>query len=255
MSDLYDGRTILLIHGFPLAGEMWRPQLDALALHGWRGVAPDLPGFGKNRGTLPAAPTMDAYADGLMAILDEQQVARAVVAGMSMGGYILLDLLERFPERVAAAVFVATRAEADDPAGKKRRTALAAAARAGHTAEVIGGFDEVLFAPGTVQTKPELLVRVRRWMEQASPEGLAAALLAMRDRPDYTARLAAFDLPTLVVGGSADQLLGPAPYRALLAGLPRVEGCLLEGAGHLLNQEEPQAFNRCLLGFLDRLEL
>ncbi|AMV73335.1 alpha/beta fold hydrolase [Desulfuromonas sp. DDH964] len=248
-------RNVLLIHGFPLAGEMWRPQLEFLAAHGWNGIAPDLPGFGRNSShSLPAA-TIDAYADAVMALLDQQQLERAVVAGMSMGGYILLNLLARFRERFSAAVFVATRAEADDLAGKERRTALAAAARAGGSAEVIGGFDELLVAPGTVQTNPELLERVRRWMKQASAEGLATALLAMRDRPDYRERLAEFDLPALVAGGGADQLLGPAPYQVLLAGLPRAEGCLLNGAGHLLNQEQPQAFNRCLLKFLDRLEL
>jgi len=245
-------RTILLIHGFPLAGEMWRPQREFLEFRGWRVLAPDLPGFGGNGAQPPL--TMDGYADGLIALLDQQKLPRAVIAGMSMGGYILLNLLDRFPERVSAAVFVATRAEADDPAGKARRTELAAAARAGRSAEVIGGLNEALFAPRTLQTKPELQERVRRWMEQASPDGLAAALLAMRDRPDYAARLPEFDLPSLVVGGSADQLLGPAPYQALLEGLPRGEGCLLDGAGHLLNLEQPAAFNRCLLDFLGRLE-
>ncbi len=247
-----DARVLLLVHGFPLAAAMWQPQLDGLAAAGWRLLAPDLPGFGGNTAPMVGA-SMDEYADFLVALLDAQGIERAVVAGMSMGGYILLNLLARHRQRVAAAVFIATRAEGDDPAGKERRTRLAAAARAGRTAEVVDGFAEILFAPGTAAGRPELAEQVRGWMGRATPEGLAAALLAMRDRPDYSARLPGFDLPALVIGGAEDQLLGAASYRVLLDGLPRSSGCLIAGGGHLVNLEQPAAFNTCLRTFLERL--
>jgi pimeloyl-ACP methyl ester carboxylesterase len=245
-------RVLLLVHGFPLAGAMWQPQLEGLGVPGWRLLAPDLPGFGDNPGDDPPA-TLDGYADALVALLDERSVSRAAVTGMSMGGYILLNLLARYRQRVSAAIFVATRAGADDPAGRARRTQLAAAARAGDREEIIAGFSEALFAPGTARERPELVEKVRRWMVRATPAGLAAALLAMRDRPDYTACLSSFDLPTLVIGGAEDRLLGIAPYQALLEGLPLAGGCLIAAAGHLANLEQPAAFNACLRKFLDQL--
>lgn len=245
-------RVLLFVHGFPLAGAMWQPQLEGLAASGWRLLAPDLPGFGANP-ALPAPARMDAYADALIALLDEHSVPGAVVAGMSMGGYILFNLLSRYRRRVSAAIFVTTRAEADDPVGRERRTRLASAARAGHREEIVAGFSEALFAPGTAARRPELVDEVQGWMALASPTGLEAALLAMRDRPDYTSRLSGFDLPALVIGGAEDRLLGTAPYQTLLDGLPRATGCLIPAAGHLANLEQPQAFNACLRNFLDRL--
>ena len=245
-------QVLLLVHGFPLAGAMWQPQLEGLAAPGWRLLAPDLPGFGNNPGDDPPT-SLDDYADALVALLDERSVSHAAVAGMSMGGYILLNLLARYRQRVSAAIFVATRAGADDPAGRERRTRLAAAARAGDREEIVAGFSEALFAPGTAAERPELVEKVRRWMARATPAGLAAALLAMRDRPDYTARLSSFDLPALIIGGAEDRLLGTAPYQALIEGLPRAGGCLVAAAGHLANLEQPAAFNACLRKFLNQL--
>jgi pimeloyl-ACP methyl ester carboxylesterase len=250
--DLGDGSPVLLIHGFPLCRQMWQPQLRALRSAGWRGIAPDLPGFGASPpGEKPW--TMDRYADELVLLLDDLGLERVVVAGMSMGGYVLMNLLERYPRRVRAAVFVATRAAADDAAGRERRTRLAEAALSDRTEEIVAGFEAVLFAPATVRRRPELVGQVRAWMEQADPRGLAGGLLAMRDRPDFLEKLAGFDLPALVAAGEEDQAVGNEHYRTLLEGLPRAQGCLLPGGGHMVNLECAEDFNRCLVDFLRRL--
>lgn len=244
--------ALVLLHGFPLAAAMWEGQVAGLATAGWRVLAPDLPGFGGN-GEPPPATGMDGYGDAVAAWLDRQRIETAVVAGMSMGGYVLLNLLARYPQRLRGAIFVASRAEADEPAARERRTQLAAAARAGRAAEIIDGFAALLFAPGTPEQRPELVTRVRGWMEQATPAGLEAALLAMRDRPDYSGRLAQFTLPALVVGGAADRLLPASSFEVLARGLPAAEGEVIEGGGHLVNLERPEAFNACLRRFLVRL--
>jgi pimeloyl-ACP methyl ester carboxylesterase len=90
-------------------------------------------------------------------------------------------------------------------------------------------------------------------MEQADPRGLAGGLLAMRDRPDFLEKLAGFDLPALVAAGEEDQAVGNEHYRTLLEGLPRAQGCLLPGGGHMVNLECAEDFNRCLVDFLRRL--
>jgi len=95
------GAPILLIHGFPLNRTMWRPQQEALQAAGFRPVIPDLRGFGES-GTSEGT-TIATYVDDLIGLLDHLDIERATIAGMSMGGYILLDLLERYPERCSAA--------------------------------------------------------------------------------------------------------------------------------------------------------
>ncbi|MBW6512892.1 MAG: alpha/beta hydrolase [Desulfuromonadaceae bacterium] len=245
-------KTMLMIHGFPLCAAMWAQQKMALTAAGYRVLTPDLPGFG----TEPARPLpngLDDYADFLAALLDREGVAQAVVVGMSMGGYILQNLLERYPQRVSAAIFVVTRAATDDEAGKAKRTALAAEARAGRVGPVAEAFSGILFAARTAQERPALVAMVGGWMRSATPEGVAEGLLAMRDRKDYTELLATFTAPALVIGAEQDRAIPAEHSRALAERLPNAELRIVSGAGHLANLEEPEAFNRVLLEFLATL--
>ncbi len=247
--DAGSGPAVLLIHGYPLCRRMWEPQKKALVAAGYRVIVPDLRGFGESEA--PQGPaSMELYAADLVALLDHLGIGRAAAFGMSMGGYVLLSLLDRHADRIAAAGFVVTRAGADDEAGKSRRSALAREAEARGGDVVAEAFEGVLFAPDTVRRRPELVEEVRGWMTATSPRGLAAGLLAMRDRPDYTGRLGEFGLPALVVGADQDRAIPPEQSRILEAGLPNATFTLIAGAGHMANLERPEAFNLALLGFL-----
>src|SRR5690242_11777020 len=115
--DAGSGLPLLLIHGYPLSRHMWRCQTEPLAMAGYRVITPDLRGFGSS--DAPTGPYgMDLLADDLIALLDHLAIEQAVVGGMSMGGYVLLNMLERYPDRIKAACFLMTRAIADDDAGK-----------------------------------------------------------------------------------------------------------------------------------------
>jgi pimeloyl-ACP methyl ester carboxylesterase len=246
-----EGLPVVLIHGFPLCRQMWRPQSHTLADAGYRVICPDLPGFGES--PLGEGPvSISSYADAVIGLLDELGIEKAVVGGMSMGGYVLLNLVERYPERLLGAMFLVTRAAADDAAGKEKRTLLAAEANAGNQLIVPDTFAQVLFAPDTPQKDPELVADVRQWMESTSPAGIIGGLLAMRDRDDYVAKLAAFDLPTLVVGAEQDQAVPPDHSRVLADNLANVGLKIIAGAGHMANLEQPELFNEVLVGFLQQ---
>jgi pimeloyl-ACP methyl ester carboxylesterase len=250
--DSGGGPPVVLIHGFPLCRRMWRPQTAALTAAGYRVIAPDLRGFGESgAGTVPLE--IGQMADDVVALLDRLEIERAVVGGMSMGGYVLLNLLQRHRSRLAAALLLVTRAAADDEAGRAKRTALAAEVAAGRPEVVTGAFASVLFAPATPQQRPELVAEVKGWMAATAPTGLAGGLLAMRDRRDYVDLLPAFDLPALVVGAESDLAVPPEHAHVLAQGLPQARLCLLPGAGHMANLEQPAAFNACLLEFLHDL--
>jgi len=251
--DCGSGPAVVLIHGFPLNRQMWQPQLKSLAGAGFRVIAPDLRGFGESDAP-EGGYSMDRFADDIVALLDALTVERAVVAGMSMGGYVLLNLLERHPERVAAAGFIVTRATAEDEAGRARRTALAAEAERLGVNPIIKIFAELLFAPDTVHANPRLVAQVTAWMRNTSPKGLAGGLLSMRDRKDYTALLHSFRVPSLVVTGAEDRAGAPEGAQLFAEGLPRCTSRVIEHAGHMANLERPEEFNAALLEFLQGIK-
>lgn len=247
--EVGNGPAVVLIHGYPLCRHMWRSQVQALAAAGYRVVTCDLRGFGES-GAGDGAVTMELLADDVAALLDRLGIDQAVVGGMSMGGYVLLNLLERHRERLAGALFIVTRAGADDEPTKMRRTALAGEVAGGRPEAVTEAFEGILFAGETPRRLPELVSEVKGWMAQPDPRGLVGGLLAMRDRKDYTDLLGSFDLPALVMGAEQDRAVPPEHARILLEGLPEATLCLIDGAGHMVNLERPEPFNACLLEFL-----
>ena len=245
------GLPVVLIHGFPLSRQMWQPQIAFLSAVGYRVICPDLPGFGESpfaQGPL----SMSDYADAVISLLDGLGVEKAVIGGMSMGGYVLLDLVERYPDRLLGAMFLVTRAAADDSAGKEKRTLLATEVSGGNHLIVPDTFARVLFSPDTPQKSPGLIADVRQWIESVSPAGIVGGLLAMRDRDDSVARLANFLLPSLVVGAEQDLAVPPEHSQALAKGLSDAELKIIPGAGHMANLEQPELFNEALVGFLQR---
>jgi pimeloyl-ACP methyl ester carboxylesterase len=247
--DNGSGQPLLLIHGFPLNRTMWRSQVAALTKAGSRVITPDLRGFGESRMTA-AAVNMSSYADDIIALMDQLDLPQAVVGGMSMGGYVLLNLLERYPERVSAAIFIVTRAGADDEAGKAKRTALAAATDAEGMKPLLEVFRNILFAPDTLAAHPELVTEVSGWISATDPRGAAAGLIAMRERKDYLPGLGAIRQPALVIGAEQDQTIPSEQSRLLAAGIADARLSVLPGGGHLVNLEQPDEFNAVLKEFL-----
>jgi 3-oxoadipate enol-lactonase len=250
--DIGNGPAVMLIHGFPLRRLMWRHQARALVDSGYRVVLPDLRGFGDSE--VPDGPySMDVFAEDLAQLMDRLGIGKAVVGGMSMGGYVLFNLLARHPQRIKAACFIVTRAGGDGDIAKVRRTELAHSTQEKGQEEISRAFETILFARETSILNPGLVAEVKEWMTGTDRRGLAAALLAMRDRRDYSSTLGVFDLPALVVKAEEDRAIPPADADLLAAGLPRATLCTLAGGGHMVNLEQPEAFNACLLDFLGRV--
>lgn len=250
--DSGSGPAVCLVHGFPLDRRMWRLQAMTLASAGFRVITPDLRGFGES--DAPDGPyDMDLFADDLAALLDYLGIRHAVIGGMSMGGYVLLNLLERHPELVTAACFIVTRSGADDEAGRERRLVMAGEVMKSGLRIVADQFEKMLFAAKTPQEQPELVAKVYGWMMEKSAAGVAGGLLAMAGRKDYTALLTGFRLPALVIGAEEDRAAPVENSRILAQGISQSRLCIIPGAGHLANLEQPEAFNKCMLEFLKEL--
>ena len=249
-ADVGRGLPVLLLHAFPLNRMMWEPQIAAL-FGECRCIVPDLRGFGDSPKAGPHS--MDQYADDVMALLDALRIDQAVVAGLSMGGYVAFNILGRYRERVRALVLADTRSSADTPEGLGKRDELIALAQREGSAAVAERQITGLIGKSTREKQPELADRIRSVMAAESVEGIVGALEAMKARPDSTPLLASIDVPTLVVVGEEDVI---TPVKEARAMHEKIRGSRLEiipGAGHLSNLERPAAFNAALSDFVGSL--
>lgn len=243
-------KPALLIHGHMLSRASWSSQIEALE-QDVHVLAPDLPGHGDAPPDADAC-TVDALADRCVALLNTHGVERSIVCGLSLGGYIALALCRRYPARVAGLVLCATRAAADSPERRTRRDQLAAAVEVNGVGVVIDDLLPHLFAARTYRERPEFVAAMRRDMERTTPQGCIASIIAMRDRSDQTAHLAAIDVPALIIHGADDTRTPRCYAEALRDGLPDAELHIVPDAGHLLNLEQPDQLNILLRAFVDR---
>lgn len=238
--------TLLLIHAFPVDAEMWEPQTSAL-----RGeidvLAPSLPGFGGSPPTGDVL-TMEAAADAVAGELDRAGVDRAVVCGLSMGGYVAFSLWRRHRGRIVGLALADTRAEPDDDAGRERRRGVAEKAQT-QGSGAIADEPPPLLSEGA---DPELWERVRAMIRRQPGEAIAAASLGMAERPDSRPDLPDIDVPTTVIVGSADALTPPSMSEPMAEAIPGATLVVLEGAGHLSNLEDPERFTDALRALVAR---
>jgi 3-oxoadipate enol-lactonase len=239
------GWPLVLIHGFPLSAEMWRPQLERAPI-GWRFVAPDLRGFG--RSPLPDGPvTVDDYAADIGALLDALTIEDAVIGGLSLGGYVTFALHRQAPARFTRMILADTRATADTPHARNGRLALRRLLVEQGMGAVAAQLLPTLFSPGV---SPAVRAAARAQIESAAPEAVDAAIGALIERPDSTPDLARVDCAALVVVGEEDAITPVADAEAMQRDLRRSTLTIVAGAGHLANLEQPEAFSRTLADFL-----
>jgi 3-oxoadipate enol-lactonase len=242
---------LILVHGFPLDGRMWEQQQEALAVDR-RVLVPDLRGFG--RSPLPKeAHTIEDHARDIADFMDAHAVSRGVVCGFSMGGYVALAFASLFPWRLSGLVLADTKAGSD--LGQARDVRTASAHRVlGEGLTFLA--DDMLFkllTEQTLATDEDLARRIWSLMVSQRREGVASALLAMRDRPDRTDLLPRIDSHALVVVGSEDVITPPREGRKLAELLPHGRYVEIPEAGHMSNVEQPYLFNRALSDFLESL--
>jgi pimeloyl-ACP methyl ester carboxylesterase len=242
------GPALLFIHGYPFDHSIWSHSLAHLS--GVRRIAPDLRGFGSS-GAPATGSSMGAYAADLAGLLDVLETEKAVICGLSMGGYVAFEFLRAFRSRVAGLVLVATRALADSPEGKQARDAAIAAARTGGAASVAEAMLPKVLGPAGLNDA-SLVSTVRRMIERNPIAGLVGALTAMRDRPDSTPLLGGLgDIPTLVVAGDADRIIPLAEISGMRDAIPGSHWRMIPGSGHLISMERPGMFTEALQGFVD----
>jgi len=240
--------VVLLLHAFPLNGGMWSRLVTALEKR-HRVIAIDYRGFG--RSGLPTEPlTMELVAQDTRAVLEHLRVERAAVAGLSMGGYVSLELHRQVPGLFRGLALCDTKAGADTPEGAAGREGFAKNAIEKGLRWVA---DEMVPKLLKAQPDPAAVREVQQLIGQATPAGVAAAQRGMAKRPDSTPTLATISCPTLVVVGEQDTLTPPAEAEKLVAGIKNARLVKIPNAGHLPVIENPEPFNAALAEFFGSL--
>lgn len=247
--DSQDTSTpVVLIHGFPLTRLMWLPSCRSLP-EAYRIIAPDLRGHGANPPALTLS--IEQMADDLVEVLDVLgHSGPAVFVGLSMGGAIALDLWRRHRTRVHALALCGTRSDAESPDGVANRRAVADRAIRHGTAGVVDDMIPRLFGPSADPLTKDLW---RGILAATSPFTLAAASLALANRPDSTDLLGTITCPTLVVAGEQDVITPPAAMERIHRAIPGSRYVVIPSAGHLAPVEQPSVFGDALRDFLSAI--
>ena len=247
-TDTGIGSPIVLIHGYPFDRSLWSEQVTALS-NSYRVIAPDLRGFGETEVTTgPAA--MNQMAQDVAELMDQLQIPRAVIGGLSMGGYVALAFCKQFPSRVRALILADTRAQGDTEEAKETRAQQAEKALSEGMAGIADAMLPKLLTPDTVSKRPEIVNRVRDMMLKTKPEGAAAALRGMGEREYQTPLLSQISVPTLILVGAEDAITPVADSEKMQRAIPNARLVVLENAGHVSNLERTQQFNDAMLEFL-----
>ena len=231
---------------------MWQAQIDLLS-QSHRCLAPDLRGFGRSDATTGTV-TMAQFADDLAELLTALGIADSVtVCGLSMGGYIALELWQRHPTRVERLILCDTRAEPDSAEVARGRDMMAGQVEQSGMGGVADSMLPNLLSPTSIADKTDMAKAIQQVIKNANPIGVAAAQRGMATRKDFRDRLSEIDVPVLLVCGEDDSITPPANMREMAKALPNAKFQQIAAAGHLAPVEQPQTVNEAIRGWLSKV--
>ncbi len=248
---LGNGPSVVLLHPFPANHEFWMPVAEELSSR-YRLILPDLRGHGESEvGEGPA--TMVKHAADLLRVMDDAQVGRAPLVGVSIGGYILFEFWRRYRERVAALGQCNTKAPADNAEGRAGRLQAANDVLERGTEPFLQTMAGRVLAKTTQEARPDLVQGALRMMRQMSPEDIAQVQRGMAERPDSMGTLKTINVPTLIVTGDEDLFTGINEAELMRRNIPGSQLRVIAKAGHYSPWEQPSEAARLIRQFLDSL--
>jgi 3-oxoadipate enol-lactonase len=244
------GLPVIFLHAFPLNRQMWQGEMTALlGDERYRLVALDWPGFGESDITTPIS-TMELFADDVAGLMDLLGIQKAILCGLSMGGYAAFAFLRKYPQRLAGLILADTRPGADSPEALANRENVARIAETQGTGAIADLQVPRLISEYTRQHHPDVENRIRQMIYVATTQGIAAASRGMAQRADSTGLLASIACPTLVIVGEQDTLTPPTVAQEYASQIPGAQYAVIPQAGHLSNLEQPELFLQVVRGFL-----
>lgn len=250
--DLGEGRVpIIFLHGFPFDKSMWKGQIEFLKTT-YRLIACDIRGFGKS--TDEKSPlNMSLFADDLIEFMDKLEIDKAIICGLSMGGFITLNAAKRFPDRFEALVLCDTQCIADTPEVKEKRLNTIAKIEAEGVSDFNEGFLKSVFHKDSLADKKELVSALRSVVFANSQQIITQGLLALATRSETCSTLDKISIPTLIICGREDAVTPLEQSEYLKEHILGATLKVIDNAGHVSILEQPNEFNEHLSEFLINL--
>jgi len=239
-----DGPAIVFVHAFPMNQDMWSEQVEFLKST-TRVITFDIRGLGKSK--LNGPYTLEFIVDDLINLLDQLKIEKAVICGLSMGGFVALRAIERNPTRFVGLVLADTKSEPDSDKSKMGRyQALKTIQDQG-----VEVFTDNFLKTAVASTSAEALKRATKVALSNTVLGVQSAILALTSRTDTTPGLSEIQAPTLIIHGELDAVFPIETAKALHEKIKGSKLAIIPKVGHLSNLENPAAFNSLLAQFLD----
>lgn len=251
-NDVGEGNIpVIFLHGFPFDKTTWQPQIDFLK-SSYRIITYDHRGFGGSKDE-ESTLSIDLLTDDLIRFMDKLNIEKAVICGLSMGGYIALNAVTRFPSRFEALVLADTQCIADTPEAKEKRYKAIEEINAAGPTNFNEGFIKNVFCKESFSNQKETVDKLRHVVFSHSPHILTAGLAALAERSETCSQLDKITIPTLILCGREDTVTPLAQAEFMHA---HIKGSILQvidHAGHVSNLEQADVFNQHLTDFLDNL--
>lgn len=243
---------VIFLHGFPFDKTMWAEQLEFLK-SSFRVIAVDIRGFGQSVDE-ESELSIEMFADDLIALMDASYIEKAVVCGLSMGGFITLNAHQRFPERFEALILCDTQCIADTPEVKEKRLDTILDIEAEGVEKFNEKFIQNVFHKDSLKSKKDLVENLSKVVYANSPQIIRQGLLALAGRTETCSTLASVKVPTLIICGREDAVTPLSESEKMHKSIKGSILKVIDKAGHVSNLEQPKEFNQYLEEFLGTLK-
>jgi 3-oxoadipate enol-lactonase len=186
-------------------------------------------------------------------MLDDAEVGRAPLIGVSIGGYVLFEFWRKHRGRIAALGLCNTKAPADSPEARAARLQAADEVLERGTETFFDGMISRVLAKSTRELRPDRVEGALGMMRKMSAEDVARVQRGMAERPDSVATLKTINVPTLLVTGEEDLLTGMNEAELMRQHVPNSQLCVIAKAGHYAPWEQPEEAGQVFRQFLDGL--
>lgn len=243
-----DAPVIIFIHGFPLNKSMWSGQRETLR-NECRIITYDVRGHGNSEAGDKEF-SIDLFAHDLIDLLNALDIGKAVVAGLSMGGYIALNAIINYPGRFEALILCDTNCIADTAETKEKRFNAISDIMENGMEDYMNESIRNLFAAESLASRPDEIMAVRQMISNTSEITLFDTLRALASRNETCSRLTNIAVPVLILVGEEDVIAPPSAARQMHDKIRDCRLHIIKHAGHLSNMDNPYDFNDQILNFV-----
>jgi pimeloyl-ACP methyl ester carboxylesterase len=244
-------KPIIFVHGFPYDHTMWDKQIDELRSN-YFCVTYDIRGLGQS--TIGDGQyTMESFVDDLETIINELNLDKPILCGLSMGGYISLRAVERNESDYSALILCDTKSSADDNEGKIKRADGIKKINTLGVKQFVNDFVPLCFAFKSITDSNDEYLLVLQKALSSNALGVKGCILAMAGRTDTTSYLSKIKIPTLLLCGEDDRLTPPDVMELMAERIPGSQFEIVPGAGHMSPIENASFVNNRIKKFLGRI--